>query len=103
MMKWLRRLLRMERQQNSNEDLDRRRVLFVSNRDLPEDTFAIVRVTSFNNSGLSAVNEIKVIYQDESEDEMIPHFALIVAEALRGGADVSLITAIEPDALGLDV
>jgi hypothetical protein len=95
MMKWLRKLFGMK------DELERQRMLFVSKRELPEDTFAIVRLTWFTKEGLYDVSEIKLIYEDESAEDMIPQFAMIVGEALRGGADVSILTEIEPELLGI--
>lgn len=94
-MKWLRKLFGMK------DELERQRLLFVSKRELPDDTFAIVRLSWFDRDGVRQIDEVKLIYEDETEEEMIPQFALIVAEALRGGADVSILTEIEPELLGL--
>ncbi len=95
MMKWLRKLFGMK------DELKRQRLLFVSKRELPEDTFAIVRLSWFDRDGVRTVDEVKLIYEDETEEDMIPQFAMIVAEALRGGADVSILTEIEPELLGI--
>lgn len=95
MMKWLRKLLKMD------DELHRQRMLFVSKRELPDDTFAVVRLSWFNDEGVYSIDEIKLIYEDEAEEDMIPQFAMIVAEALRGGADVSILTEIEPQLLGI--
>jgi hypothetical protein len=95
MMKWLRKLLKMD------NELHRQRMLFVSKRELPDDTFAVVRLSWFNDEGVYSIDEIKLIYEDETEEDMIPQFAMIVAEALRGGADVSILTEIEPQLLGI--
>ena len=95
MMRWLRKLFGMK------DELERQRMLFVSKRELPDDTFAIVRLSRFTHKGLRDVSEIKLIYEDESADDMIPQFAMLVGEALRGGADVSILTEIEPELLGI--
>ena len=95
MMKWLRKLFGMK------DELERQRMLFVSKRELPDDTFAIVRLSWFTKEGVYDVTEIKLIYEDETAEEMIPQFAMIVGEALRGGADVSILTDIEPELLGI--
>jgi len=84
-----------------DNELHRQRMLFVSKRPMPEDTFAVVRLSWFNDEGVYSIDEIKLIYEDETEEDMIPQFALIVAEALRGGADVSILTEIEPELLGI--
>ena len=99
MMKWLRKLLGMTNE-HQHED-ERQRLLFVSKRQLAEDTFAIVRLSWFDEDGVRRIDEVNLIYEDESEEDMIPQFAMIVADALRGGADVSVITEIEPALLGL--
>lgn len=94
-MKWLRKLFGMK------DELERQRLLFISKRELPEDTFAIVRLSWFDADGIRSIDEVKLIYEDETEEDMIPQFALIVGEALRGGADVSILTEIDPELLGL--
>lgn len=65
MMKWLRKLFGMK------DELERQRLLFVSKRELSDDTFAIVRLSRFTEEGLYDVSEIKLIYEDESAEDMI--------------------------------
>jgi len=55
MMKWLRRLLRMD------HEIERQRMLYVSKRELPEDTFAVVRLSWFSEYGIESIDEIKLI------------------------------------------
>jgi len=94
MMKWLRRLLNMD------HEIERQRMLYVNKRELPEDTFAVVRLSWFSEYGIESIDEIKLIYEDQDEEDMIPEFSMIVAQALKGGADVSILTDIEPELLG---
>ena len=94
MMEWLQRLLEMD------HEIERQRMLYVSKRELPEDTFAVVRLSWFSEYGIESIDEIKLIYEDQDEEDMIPEFSMIVAQALKGGADVSILTDIEPELLG---
>jgi hypothetical protein len=96
MMKWVRRALGM------GQEIERQRLLFVTHRELPEDVFALVRITHFGTYGLTGVMEVKLVYGDEDIDDMIPQFTMIVAEALQDGADVSIATSVDPSLLGLD-
>ena len=49
MMKWVRRALGM------GQEIERQRLLFVTHRELPEDVFALVRITHFGTYGLTGV------------------------------------------------
>jgi len=79
--------------------IERQRMLYVSKRELPEDTFAVVRLSWFSEHGVESIDEIKLIYEDQDEEDMIPEFSMIVAQALKSGADVSILTDIEPELL----
>lgn len=80
-------------------EIERQRMLYVSKRELPEDTFAVVRLSWFSRYGVESIDEIKLIYEDQDEEDMIPEFSMIVAQALKSGADVSILTDIEPELL----
>jgi hypothetical protein len=94
MMEWLQRLLEMD------HEIERQRVLHVIKRELPEDTFAVVRLSWFSEYGIESVDEIWLIYEGQGEEDMIPKFSSVVAQALQSGADVSILTDIEPELLG---
>ena len=83
-----------------DHEIERQRMLYVSKRELPEDTFAVVRLSWFSEYGIESIYEIKLIYEDQEEEDMIPEFSMIVAQALKGGADVSILTDIEPELVG---
>jgi hypothetical protein len=95
MMNWLCKALGM------GQELERQRLLYAAKCKMPDDVFAIVRVTHFGVYGLMGVIEVKLLYGEEDLDEMIPQFALIVGEALRDGADVSILCSVEPEVLGI--
>lgn len=95
MMKWVRKVLEM------SHDIERQRLLYVVCRELSPEIFALVRITRYGQRGLLSVNEVKLIYGEEDIDDMIPQFAMIVAEALKGGADVSIVTEVDPELLGI--
>lgn len=83
-----------------DREIERQRMLYVSKRELPEDTFAVVRLSWFSEYGVESIDEIKLIYEDQDEEDMIPEFSTIVAQALKSGADVSILTDVEPELLG---
>ena len=76
------------------------KMLFVFSRDqLSEDYFAVVRITWFAAGQICAVNEA-VVYQDDLE--AVAEFSGIVGEALRGGADVSIVCIANSEDVGLE-
>jgi ABC-type branched-subunit amino acid transport system substrate-binding protein len=54
----------------------------------------------FSEYGVESIDEIKLIYEDQDEEDMIPEFSTIVAQALKSGADVSILADVEPELLG---
>jgi hypothetical protein len=90
-MGWMSRL----RKPNPN----RKQLLFFTQDQLKENYFAVVRITWFAAGQICAVNEA-VVYQDDLE--AVAEFSGIVGEALRGGADVSVVCIASSEDVGLE-
>ena len=90
-MGWMSRL----RKPNPN----RKQLLFFTKDQLADNYFAVVRITWFAAGQICAVNEA-VVYQDDLE--AVAEFSGIVGEALRGGADVSIVCIANSEDVGLE-
>jgi len=77
---------------------NRKQLLFFSQDQLKENYFAVVRITWFAAGQICAVNEA-VVYEDDLV--AIAEFSGIVGEALRGGADVSVVCVANSEDVGL--
>ena len=89
-MGWMSKL----RKQNPN----RKQMLFFSQDELKHNYFAVVRITWFAAGRICAVNEA-VVYEDDLV--AVAEFSGIVGEALRGGADVSVVCVASSEDVGL--
>ena len=90
-MGWMSRL----RKPNPN----RKQLLFFTKDQLKENYFAVIRITWFAAGQICAVNEA-VVYQDDLE--AVAEFSGIVGEALRSGADVSIVCIASSADVGLE-
>ena len=90
-MGWMIRL----RKPNSN----RKQLMFFAQDELKANYFAVVRITWFAAGQICAVNEA-VVYEDDLE--AVAEFSGIVGEALRGGADVSVVCIASSEDVGLE-
>ncbi len=90
-MSWMSRL----RRPNPN----RKQLLFFTQDLLKENYFAVVRITWFAAGQICAVSE-SVVYQ--SDLEAVAEFSGIVGEALRSGADVSVVCIAKAEQVGLE-
>jgi hypothetical protein len=79
----------------------RQRLLYAAQGQLPDDVFALVRITRFSDFYATNVLEVKLIYGEQSVEELAPGFRQILVEALKNGADVSVITDVSPVSLGI--
>lgn len=95
MLEWLRRLLFM------GMGIDRQRFLFAVQSNLPAGIFALVRITRFAGTSASNVMEVKLVYGGLSVEDLAPGFVSILLQALKDGADVSVITSVPPSSLGI--
>ena len=89
-MGWMSRL----RKPNPN----RKQLLFFCQDQLKENYFAVIRITWFAAGQICAVNEMYV----EDKLEAVAEFSGMVGQALRGGADVSIVCIVSADEVGLD-
>tara|TARA_R100001510_G_C7539584_1_gene127723 strand:- start:47 stop:316 length:270 start_codon:yes stop_codon:yes gene_type:complete len=78
---------------------NRKQLLYFAQDELKENYFAVVRITWFASGQICAVNEA-VVYQDDLT--AIAEFSGIVGEALRGGADVSVVCIASSEDVGLE-
>ena len=90
-MGWMSRL----RKPNPN----RKQLLFFTQDLLKDNYFAVIRVTWFASGQVCAVSEA-VVYQDDFE--AVAELSGIVGEALRGGADVSVVCIAKAEEVGLE-
>jgi len=74
------------------------RLLFYSQQSLSNDVYAIVRVTWFSGGNCCAVTETRINLYDI---DVVMEFTDIVGNALRTGADVSVICIDDPENLGI--
>jgi|TARA_R100000030_G_scaffold29233_1_gene21617 hypothetical protein len=75
------------------------RTLQYIQRKLPENTFAIVRMTWFYDGEVDNVEEVRII--DEGQDT-IDGFIDAMKAAVEAGADVSIISPYDPEDIGLE-
>tara|TARA_B100000085_G_C18198261_1_gene372592 strand:- start:28 stop:297 length:270 start_codon:yes stop_codon:yes gene_type:complete len=78
---------------------NRKQLLFFTKDQLKENYFAVIRITWFAAGQICAVNEA-VVYRDDLE--AVAEFSGIVGEALRGGADVSIVCVARAEDVGLE-
>jgi len=89
---------RMSRLRKPNPN--RKQLLFFTQDQLEENYFAVIRVTWFAAGEICAVSEA-VVYQ--SDLEAVAEFSGIVGQALRSGADVSIVCIASSEDVGLDL
>mgnify|MGYP003112664918 FL=1 len=95
-MSWLDKLCR---RQPEEPEKPIQRLLFYSKQELENEFYAVVRITWFDGSKVCAVNECKI---DSYNADVIMEFSDIVGNALRAGADVSIICIEDPANLGFE-
>lgn len=78
----------------------RRQVLFCSQKEMPYHVFAIIRLSWYKQGKPESVEELQL--KGKMNDEMIESIQIIIEQALRNGADVSVLTAHDPKDLGID-
>ncbi len=76
----------------------RKQTLSCNQKSLPDDIFAIVRLAWFEDGQAIEVDEIQIM---EAGDDTISGFAALIGQALRQGADVSVLSAYPPEDLGI--
>lgn len=94
---WFNRLMSRPKKPSKRQESDQGPVVYVYHQDLPEEIFAIVRLTWYRNKMVSSVDEIALI----KEDELYEGFPDVLRQALDAGADVSLKTSLDAEILGI--
>jgi hypothetical protein len=94
-MGWIDKLCKRQPEE-PNEPV--RRLLFYSQQELENEFYAVVRVTWFDGNKVCGVSECKI---DTYNADVILEFSDIVGNALRAGADVSVICIDDPECVGL--
>ena len=77
----------------------RKQLLFYVQEDLQNEVFAVIRISWFKAGSVCAVTESKISKYD---DDVIAEFSGIVGEALRAGADVSAMSVVTAEELGIE-
>jgi len=93
MMNWIAALIEM------GASKPRKQQLFCTQETLSPNLFAIMRLTWYRKGKPYEVDEMS-IEQAEEGTEAAVH--MLVKEALKSGADVSIICACPPEALGIE-
>lgn len=75
----------------------RKQQLSCSRKEMPRDVFAVIRLEWFKNGKQYSVEELQVL---EACPDTIQAVQMLVHEALKAGADVSVLTACDPTKLG---
>lgn len=82
----------------SKQGPERCQLLHYIRQDPGSNLFALIRLTWFLEGRAISVTETTI---SDSNDDLIPEFAEIVGEALRGGADVSIVCDRSAESLGI--
>tara|TARA_R100000406_G_C3069414_1_gene113739 strand:+ start:497 stop:781 length:285 start_codon:yes stop_codon:yes gene_type:complete len=76
----------------------RGRTLYYQQDELKDRYYAVVRISWFNDDKVCGVTESKI---DSYDADVVMEFADIVGNALRAGADVSVVCIEDPENLGI--
>ena len=74
------------------------RLLFYRQDELQNEYYAVVRISWFNDGKVCGVTESKI---DSYDADVVMEFSDIVGNALRAGADVSVVCIDDPENLGI--
>ena len=74
------------------------RLLFYRQDELQNEYYAVVRISWFNDGKVCGVTESKI---DTYDADVVMEFSDIVGNALRAGADVSVVCIDDPENLGI--
>lgn len=77
----------------------RKQQLFCSRKELPNEVIAVIRLTWYKNSMAYSVEELQIIDLMDETDKAVQ---MLIAEALKAGADVSVLTAQCPTRFGIE-
>ena len=71
---------------------------FIGKTNCRTNTYAVVRISWFNDGKVCGVTESKI---DTYDADVVMEFSDIVGNALRAGADVSVVCIDDPENLGI--
>ena len=94
---WLDRLMGRPKDEPQQQEPPKHRLVYVYNQKLPEEIFAIVRLTWYRGGKASRVDEVCLI----KEDELYSNFSVVLAEAIDAGADITIKTSLDSEVLGI--
>lgn len=77
----------------------RRQQLFCTQKQLPAHLFAIMRLTWYKKGKQYQVEEMSIEHAEEGIEAAVQ---MLITEALKSGADVSVLSACPPEALGIE-
>lgn len=77
----------------------RKQVLHCTQTSLPPDIFAILRLTWFRRGKQYSVEEMSIEQAEEGIEEAL---LMLTKEALKSGADVSILCCCSPEDLGIE-
>ena len=96
---WLKDLMGKPKEKPKEQQPEQRPVVYVYHEELPEEIFAIVRLTWYRDNLAISVDEIALI----KEDSLYEEFPGVLRDALKAGADVSIKTSLDAEVLGIEV
>ena len=91
-MSWL------DKFRNRNPKDYRNRTLYYQQDELENEFYAVVRISWFKDGKICGVTESKI---DAYDMDVVMEFTDIVGNALRAGADVSVVCIEDPENLGI--
>ena len=94
---WLNRLMGRPKDEPQQQEPPKHRLIYVYNQELPEEIFAIVRLTWHRDGKANRVDEVCLV----KEDELYSDFAVVLNEALEAGAEVTIKTSLDSEVLGI--
>jgi len=94
---WLNRLMAKPEDKTQQQEPEGNRLIYVYNQKLPEEIFAIVRLTWYREGKAHRVDEVCLI----KEDDLYTDFSVVLAEALDAGADITIKTSLDSEVLGI--
>jgi len=77
----------------------RKQVLAVSQRTMPEDVLAVVRLSWYKDGAPCEIDEFQII---DITDEGYDALTCVVSSAIQNGADVAVISDMSPKDMGLE-
>ena len=88
----------LNRSKKTPGEPSRQQLLHYVQTELMGDSFAVVRTTWYSGGAVCAITECTI---DKSDELALMEFTGIVGDALRAGADVSIICIDSSEAVGI--